>query len=407
MKMEETFDRLMQASGLPRNESRRLMSLVTGKAQTWLMAHGDDTADADVAAHFATLAGRRRNGEPLAYLLGEQEFHGHRFAVSPAVLIPRADTETLVEVACERLAPWIAKRTARCTDIGSCAHVQPGAAPITEPTSGQSPSPTPAPVLTPTPPQARSTRAPQSTPTTQPASAWPAHNSSLNQDNLPTHGDDAPPVQTGMGHAPLRLLDLGTGSGIIAITLALLHPEVEVHAVERSADALALAQENARTLGASRIRWHHGSWWDALQADEGVREKPGSCTPPDNLNKRHSETSGAKSVSITPRFDLIVSNPPYIAAADHHLQQGDLRFEPQQALASGADGLDDLRIIIAGAPTHLAPGGWLLLEHGYDQQDAVQALLKAAGFEQVFTWRDLAGQPRVSGGVFVGTPGQP
>lgn len=384
MKMEDTFDRLMQASGLPRNESRRLMSLVTGKAQTWLMAHGDDTADADVAARFAMLAGRRRNGEPLAYLLGEQEFHGHRFAVSPAVLIPRADTETLVEVACERL-----------------------------------------------------------------------------ESRASAHRNDSPPMQTGMDHAPLRLLDLGTGSGIIAITLALLHPDAEVHAVERSADALAMARHNAATLGAINICWHHGSWWDALQAGEGIREKPDSCTAPDMLNKRHSETSDAQrlshagttpppsgissaetpdtplgrtstesaaftpsrqppqqqstetvnvscpeSVSIAPRFDLIVSNPPYIAAADHHLQQGDLRFEPQQALASGADGLDDLRIIIAGAPAHLVPGGWLLLEHGYDQQDAVQALLKAAGLEQVFTRRDLAGQPRVSGGVFVGTPGQ-
>ena len=131
-----------------------------------------------------------------------------------------------------------------------------------------------------------------------------------------------------------------------------------------------MAQQNAKALGADRIHWHAGSWWQAL------------------ASPRH--------------FDLIVSNPPYIAAGDHHLQQGDLRFEPPQALAAGPDGLDDLRIIIGGAPTHLNPGGWLLLEHGYDQEAPVQALLRDAGFADVFTRRDLAGQPRVSGGQWLG-----
>ena len=139
-----------------------------------------------------------------------------------------------------------------------------------------------------------------------------------------------------------------------------------MHAVERSPDALAVAQQNAKALGADRIHWHTGNWWQALACPR--------------------------------RFDLIVSNPPYIAAGDHHLQQGDLRFEPPQALAAGPDGLDDLRIIIGGAPAHLNPGGWLLLEHGYDQEAPVQALLRDAGFADVFTRRDLAGQPRVSGG---------
>ena len=139
-----------------------------------------------------------------------------------------------------------------------------------------------------------------------------------------------------------------------------------MHAVERSAEALVVAQQNAKTLGADRIHWHAGSWWQALASPR--------------------------------RFDLIVSNPPYIAANDHHLQQGDLRFEPTQALAAGPDGLDDLRIIISSAPAHLNPGGWLLLEHGYDQEAPVQALLRDAGFADVFTRRDLAGQPRVSGG---------
>jgi protein-(glutamine-N5) methyltransferase, release factor-specific len=242
------------------------------------MAHGDDPADPDTTTRFQALAERRRAGEPLAYLLGQQEFYGRPFAVSPAVLIPRADTETLVETALEQLLLQRQQRRA----------------------------------------------------------------------------------------VPLSLLELGTGSGIIAITLALEAPDTEVHAVERSPDALAVAQQNAKALGADRIHWHTGNWWQALACPR--------------------------------RFDLIVSNPPYIAAGDHHLQQGDLRFEPPQALAAGPDGLDDLRIIIGGAPAHLNPGGWLLLEHGYDQEAPVQALLRDAGFADVFTRRDLAGQPRVSGG---------
>jgi len=273
-----TLDDLIQHSQLPRAEARRLLASLTGQPLTWFMAHGDDPTDPNTATRFQTLAERRRAGEPLAYLLGQQEFYGRPFAVSPAVLIPRADTETLVETALEQL---LLLRQQRRT-------------------------------------------------------------------------------------VPLSLLELGTGSGIIAITLALEAPDTEVHAVERSPEALAVAQQNANTLGAHRIHWHAGSWWQALASPR--------------------------------RFDLIVSNPPYIAANDHHLQQGDLRFEPPQALAAGPDGLDDLRILIGGAPAHLSPGGWLLLEHGYDQETPVQALLRDAGFADVFTRRDLAGQPRVSGG---------
>ena len=277
-----SIDDLIRHSQLPRAEARRLLACLTGQPLTWFMAHGDDPADPDIAARFQALAERRRAGEPLAYLLGQQEFYGRPFAVSPAVLIPRADTETLVETALEQLTLLRQQRRA----------------------------------------------------------------------------------------VPLSLLELGTGSGIIAITLALEAPDTEVHAVERSLEALAVAQQNAKALGAARIHWHAGSWWQALACPR--------------------------------RFDLIVSNPPYIAAHDHHLQQGDLRFEPPQALAAGPDGLDDLRIIIGGAPTHLNPGGWLLLEHGYDQEAPVQALLRDAGFADVFTRRDLAGQPRVSGGQWLG-----
>ena len=273
-----SLDDLIRDSGLPRAEARRLLASLTGQPLTWFMAHGDDPANPNTATRFQTLAERRRAGEPLAYLLGQQEFYGRPFTVSPAVLIPRADTETLVETALEQLLL-------------------------------------------------------------------------LRQQRRPV---------------PLSLLELGTGSGIIAITLALEAPDTGVHAVERSPEALAMAQQNAKALGAHRIHWHAGSWWQALACPR--------------------------------RFDLIVSNPPYIAANDHHLQQGDLRFEPPQALAAGPDGLDDLRIIIGGAPAHLNPGGWLLLEHGYDQEAPVQALLRDAGFADVFTRRDLAGQPRVSGG---------
>ena len=273
-----SIDDLIRHSQLPRAEARRLLASLTGQPLTWFMAHGDDPADPDTTTRFQALAERRRAGEPLAYLLGQQEFYGRPFTVSPAVLIPRADTETLVETALEQLLLQRQQRRA----------------------------------------------------------------------------------------VPLSLLELGTGSGIIAITLALEAPDTEVHAVERSPDALAVAQQNAKALGADRIHWHTGNWWQALACPR--------------------------------RFDLIVSNPPYIAAGDHHLQQGDLRFEPPQALAAGPDGLDDLRIIIGGAPAHLNPGGWLLLEHGYDQEAPVQALLRDAGFADVFTRRDLAGQPRVSGG---------
>ena len=272
-----SIDDLIRHSQLPRAEARRLLASLTGQPLTWFMAHGDDPAAPDITARFRALAERRRSGEPLVYLLGQQEFYGRPFAVSPAVLIPRADTETLVETALEQLM-LLRQQQRRAV--------------------------------------------------------------------------------------PLSLLELGTGSGIIAITLALEAPDTEVHAVERSPEALAVAQQNAKTLGANRIHWHPGSWWQALASPR--------------------------------RFDLIVSNPPYIAANDHHLQQGDLRFEPPQALAAGPDGLDDLRIIIGGAPAHLNPGGWLLLEHGWNQGEAVRGILAEHGWQQVETLRDLAGLDRVS-----------
>ncbi len=319
-----TLDDLIQHSQLPRAEARRLLASLTGQPLTWFMAHGDDPTDPNTATRFQTLAERRRAGEPLAYLLGQQEFYGRPFTVSPAVLIPRADTETLVETALEQLL--LLRRRQPTVDA-------PGAK---------------APALVSSPAQTHTCQGQGSADAQAPLSETSSR-----------------PV-----HQPLSLLELGTGSGIIAITLALEAPDTEVHAVERSPEALAMAQQNAKALGADCIHWHAGSWWQALASPR--------------------------------RFDLIVSNPPYIAAHDHHLQQGDLRFEPPQALAAGPDGLDDLRIIIGGAPAHLNPGGWLLLEHGYDQEAPVQARLRDAGFADVFTRRDLAGQPRVSGGRWLG-----
>ena len=366
-----TLDDLIRDSGLPRAEARRLLASLTGRPLTWFMAHGDDPADPNTTTRFQTLAERRRAGEPLAYLLGQQEFYGRPFAVSPAVLIPRADTETLVETALEQLL--LLRQQRHAVDA-------PGAEALGADTPGADASGAAAHPLT-------------SPPARTPPCPGP---SSADAQVLLSENASRP------AHPPLSLLELGTGSGIIAITLALEAPDTEVHAVERSPEALVVAQQNAKALGAHRIHWHAGSWWLALACPTHSNEATENAatavqtTSPIATPQRHS-------TDVPPRrFDLIVSNPPSIAANDRHLQQGDLRFEPPQALAAGPDGLDDLRIIIGGATAHLNPDGWLLLEHGYDQEAPVQALLRDAGFADVFTRRDLAGQPRVSGGRWLG-----
>ncbi|MCX7230671.1 MAG: peptide chain release factor N(5)-glutamine methyltransferase [Burkholderiales bacterium] len=268
-----SWDALIAACALPRLDARAIAEQASGRPRTWLIAHGDEAAGAAAAHAFEALAARRRAGEPLAYVLGWREFHGRRFEVGPAVLVPRPETEGLVDAALERLA-----------------------------------------------------------------------------------GVPAP-----------RLLDLGTGSGAIAATLALERPDAAVLATDASADALAVARANAARLGATGVGFALGDWWTAL---------PPGCAP----------------------FDAIVSNPPYIADADPHLLDPALRHEPPGALASGPEGLDAIGTIVAGAPARLAAGGWLLLEHGCDQGAAVRDRLLRAGFEGVATLPDLQGLDRVSVG---------
>ncbi|MCM0035294.1 MAG: peptide chain release factor N(5)-glutamine methyltransferase [Burkholderiaceae bacterium] len=269
----QTGQSLLQLCGLPRLEARMLLECVLHKPREWLLAHDTDPIAPEEAAKFLTLAAQRRQGVPMAHLIGWREFMGHRFEVTPVVLIPRPETELLVEVALASL-----------------------------------------------------------------------------------DGCMAPSV-----------LDMGTGSGIVAISLALARPDARVTATDLSVEALSVAQRNAQALTA-HIQWWQGSWFEALP-QEG-------------------------------RFQLIVSNPPYIAAQDAHLQRGDLRFEPALALTDGADGLSALAQIISGAGLHLLPGGYLWLEHGYDQAEAVGLMLERAGFTTVQTHTDLANLPRVTGGVW-------
>ena len=272
--MTQTVKALMAAGGLPGLEIRMLLGHVLQVSRAWLIAHDDEPLAPQAVARYQELAEQRREGRPMAYLLGRREFMGHEFEVTPAVLIPRPDTELLVEAAIAALG----------------------------------------------------------------------------------------------GHARPRVLDLGTGSGAIAVSIALACPGAQVLATDASAAALDVAAANARRLGA-RVEFCCGDWYQALPADRV--------------------------------FDLIVSNPPYIARGDAHLGQGDLRFEPQAALTDGADGLRALAAIVAGAPARLAPGGQLWMEHGWDQAQAVRGLLAAAGFGGVASLRDLAGIERVSGGSII------
>ncbi|RTL34386.1 MAG: peptide chain release factor N(5)-glutamine methyltransferase [Burkholderiales bacterium] len=259
---------LARTLGVERGDAQTLLGHLAGQGRAWLVTHGDaDVAGAEQALH------RLAAGEPLAHLTGWQPFHGLQLQVTPATLIPRPDTETLVDWALTLLAG------------------RPG------------------------------------TP---------------------------------------RVVDLGTGSGAIALAIKAACPQAALTAVDLSADALAVAQANGARLGLP-VDWRHGRWFAPLAAE---------------------------------RFDLVVSNPPYIAGDDPHLPA--LRHEPLGALTPGGDGLADLRTLIDAAPQHLLPGGWLLMEHGWDQAEPVARALSARGFTEVTLRRDLAGRPRASGGRWPG-----
>ncbi len=252
-------------------DARALLSHALERPPIWLFAHGDEPVDAIARQRFEALLARRIAGEPVAYLTGRRGFWTFDLLVSPQTLIPRPETELLVELALERAPPDTA----------------------------------------------------------------------------------------------LRMADLGTGSGAIALALAHERRQAQVIAVDVSEGALEIARANARALGLVNVEFRHGDWLAPLAGE---------------------------------RFDLIASNPPYIGDDDPHLREGDLRFEPARALSSGPDGLEAIGIILRDAPVHLRPGGWLLLEHGWKQGEAVRELLIAAGFDAVCTHRDLEDRDRVTSG---------
>ncbi len=258
-----------RASGVDGLDAQLLLASCLDRPRSWLIAHDDTLLTPLQAERYRAWLARRAAGEPLAYLFGEKEFHGLRLQVDPRVLVPRPDTETLVEWALELLA---------------------------------------------------------------------------------LRADSAP-----------RVIDLGTGSGAIALALKQAAPHADVTALDASEDALAVARANADRL-ALDLRLRCGNWWSAVPGEH---------------------------------FDIAVSNPPYIALGDPHLAA--LSHEPALALASGADGLDALRRIIELAPAHLRSGGWLLLEHGHDQGEAVHTLLRQRGFAQLEARHDLAGHWRCTG----------
>ncbi|AUF94933.1 peptide chain release factor N(5)-glutamine methyltransferase [Pseudomonas shirazensis] len=264
---------LLRNAQLPDSPTERLdaellLAAALGKSRSFLHTWPERIVSSEAAQVFADYLARRRDGEPVAYILGQQGFWKLDLEVAPDTLIPRPDTELLVETALE--------------------------------------------------------------------------------------------LQAG---GPARLLDLGTGTGAIALALASERPVWQVVAVDRIDAAVALAERNRQRLQLSNVEVRKSHWFDALAGE---------------------------------RFAMILSNPPYIRAADPHLVAGDVRFEPSSALVAGDDGLDDLRVIIAQAPEHLVEGGWLLLEHGYDQADAVRELLSQQGFTEVASRRDLGGHERIS-----------
>lgn len=265
-----------------RIEVQCLLQEVLQVNRAYLLTHAERVLDAGEYARYSALLERRMNGEPVAYLLGVREFYGLDFKVTPDTLIPRPDTELLVDLALQR---------------------------------------------------------------------------------MPSAGLAVTLSRKGEKGAEFRVLDMGTGSGAIALSIAHARPDARVVAVDASVAALNVARENARRLKIGNIQLLHSDWFSALTGE---------------------------------RFDLIVSNPPYIEADDVHLSQGDLRFEPASALVSGGDGLDDIRRICEQAKNFLNPGGWLMFEHGYNQAVRVRDLLQQAGFTEVASLPDLSGIERVT-----------
>ena len=263
------------AARIGREDAEPLLLHALGRGRAWLFAHGGDPVDATVQAAFEALVTRRAGGEPVAYLIGTRGFWTLDLQVTADTLIPRPETELLVELALARL-----------------------------------------------------------------------------------------PADT-----PLRVADLGTGSGAIALAIASERPLATVVATDIAKATLAVAVANAQAHGLDNVWFRRGDWDQALGRD---------------------------------RFDLVASNPPYIAEGDPHLARGDLRHEPARALSSGTDGLDAIRTIVQAAPHHLVPGGWLLLEHGLEQGPAVRALLDAAGLLEVHTEQDLEQRDRVTLGRMPG-----
>ena len=323
--------RLEAALGLDASSARIevqcLLQATLQVSRAWLLTHPEHILDAEQQAHYAALFERRLRGEPIAYILGEREFYGLNFRMTPATLIPRADTELLVELALQRI--------------------------------------------------------PQFLPSPQPSDG------TTNQSTRPSKNNGQVAGYPACGRGSLfRVLDLGTGSGALALSIAHARPDIEVTAVDASQEALDVARENVQRLLAQHESAHIST----------SSMRTGSCDMAVIANMRLLRSDWFAELRGK-RFDMIVSNPPYIAENDTHLAQGDLRFEPRAALASGADGLDDIRRIVACAKQHLNADGWLLFEHGYDQAERARALLDMAGFSAVFSACDLSGIERVSGGM--------
>ena len=259
-----TIEEALRASGIDRREARLILAAVTGSSEASVLAHPEKPLLEKERSQFLEMAARRAAGEPVAYILGHKEFYGLELAVDPAVLIPRPETELLVDLALAR--------------------------------------------------------------------------------------------------NPQSVLDIGTGSGAIALAIKRHRPEVRVVATDASAEALEVARRNAVRFNLD-VELRHGRWFEPVAGE---------------------------------RFEAIISNPPYVVVGDPHLAA--LPYEPRIALLGGADGLDGFRVLAREAPAHLLPGGWLLVEHGEGQHEAVRGLLEAAGLETTASWPDLAGIPRVSGG---------